>query len=96
MHALRNVCRFGTESLNLRVSIKDPLTEERLDSNFDRYGHLFRAFVLRRRLLRSEIWPKIHILEDTPERQHLAYQSLFEMKKYLASHLDPCGMRPCR
>ena len=49
----RNIWRFGTEAVNVRISEKDPITEERLDSHLDKYGHLFRAFVLKRRLLRS-------------------------------------------
>ena len=57
---------FGTEALNVRITDKSPTTGERLDGNLDRYGHLFRAFVLKRRLLRSEIWPKIHIIEGVP------------------------------
>lgn len=60
----RGVQLFGTEALNIRISDRDPLTRERLDSHLDRYGHLFRAFVLKRRLLRSEIWPKIHIIDE--------------------------------
>ena len=76
--------RFGTESLNVRISDKDPLTQERLDSHFDRYGHLFRAFVFKRKMLRSEIWPKMHIIDGVPvsEQPHLNYQKLFELKKY--------------
>lgn len=57
---------FGTESLNIRISDKDPLSREKIDKHLDRYGHLFRAFVLKRRLTRSEIWPKIHIIDDVP------------------------------
>jgi hypothetical protein len=75
---------FGTEALNVRILEKDPITQERLDSHFDRYGHIFRAFVLKRRLLRSEIWPKMHIIDDVPvsEQPHLDYQRLYSLKKY--------------
>jgi hypothetical protein len=58
--------RFGTESLNVRISDRDPLTRERIDKHLDRYGHLFRAFVLKRRLNRAEIWPKIQIVDGIP------------------------------
>ncbi len=54
---------FGTEALNIRISDKDPLTKERIDKHLDRYGHLLRAFLLKRRINRSEIWPKIHIID---------------------------------
>lgn len=76
-------CRFGTESLNIRISDRDPLTHERIDKNLDRYGHLFRAFVLKRRLTRAEVWPKMVILDGLPaeEAPHLASQRLFSMKK---------------
>lgn len=49
----RVVCLFGTEALNVRISDKDPLTNERYDKHLDRYGHLIRSFVLKRRVLRS-------------------------------------------
>lgn len=52
--------------MNIRVSERDPLTNERIDKNLDRYGHLFRAFVLKRRMNRAEIWPKIHIIDEVP------------------------------
>ena len=76
--------QFGTEALNVRVSEKDPNTELRVDNNLDRYGHLFRAFVLKRRVLRSEVWPKMHIIDREPveELHHLGYQRLFSLKKY--------------
>ena len=77
-------CWFGTEGLNLRVCEKDPVSGEKLDGHLNRYGHLFRAFVVKRRLVRSEIWPKIHILEDEVderEKPHLKYQQLYKMKK---------------
>jgi hypothetical protein len=44
---------FGTEALNIRISDKDPITRQRIDKNLDRYGHLFRAFVLKRRINRA-------------------------------------------
>lgn len=47
------VFKFGTESLNIRISDRDPLTRERIDKHLDRYGHLFRAFVLKRRINRA-------------------------------------------
>ena len=84
MIAKRLIACFGTEALNVRIVAKDPLSDERLDSNLNRYGHLFRAFVGKRRLLRSEIWPKMHIIDELPQQDkvHLGYQTLYSMKKY--------------
>lgn len=87
--------RFGTESLNVRISDRDPLTRERIDKHLDRYGHLFRAFLLKRRLNRAEIWPKVHIVEGVPaeEQPHLARQGLFSMKKYAWRDVGRCGRK---
>ena len=87
---ITNLRFFGTEALNVRISDRDPLTNEQLDHHLDRYGHLLRAFVLKRRLLRSEVWPKIHIIDGVPqsEQQHLKYQKLFDLKKYQDSKLE--------
>lgn len=95
VNTLRVARCFGTEALNLRITDKDPLTKERLDNHLDRYGHIFRAFVLKRRLLRSEIWPKIHIIDGVPaeEAHHLGCQGLFSIKKYDGWNLDRCVTR---
>ena len=84
MRLLITTCRlFGTESLNLRISHRDPLTDKKIDSDLDRYGNVLRAFVLKRRVLRSEIWPKIYIIDPVPasEQHHLAYQGLTHLRK---------------
>jgi len=57
---------FGTEALNVRISNRDNITDQRIDKHLHKYGHLFRSFVIKRRILRSEIWPKIHIIDDVP------------------------------
>ena len=67
MKGLNRITRaFGTEALNLRVSDHDPLTHKKVDKHLDRYGNVLRAFVLKRRLLRSEVWPRIHIIDPVP------------------------------
>lgn len=49
----RILFQFGTEALNVRISDKDPISGERYDKHLERYGHVIRSFVLKRRLLRS-------------------------------------------
>ena len=67
MRGLARIRRtFGTEALNLRVSDRDPLSQKKVDKHLDRYGNVLRAFVLKRRLLRSEVWPRIHIIDPVP------------------------------
>jgi hypothetical protein len=58
---------FGTESLNLRITKNDPITDKPLDNHLNRYGNLIAAFVQRRRINRAEVWPKIHIIDAVPD-----------------------------
>lgn len=82
-----NVIGFGfsTDILNVRVPLVDPSTHKPTDEYIYRYENpMFSAYMEKRRITRSEIWPKVEILEGTPreEQPHLRYQKLFSLKKY--------------
>jgi hypothetical protein len=58
---------FGTDTLNWRVALVDPYSGKSTDYNIHRYSNtMFSAYLDKRKVRRSEIWPKIHILSDVP------------------------------
>jgi hypothetical protein len=58
---------FTTDTLNWRVSMVDPATDQPTDNYVYRYHNLmYSAYLEKRRLKRSEIWPKIHIIDGVP------------------------------
>lgn len=54
---------FSTDMLNVRVPLVDPNTHKPTDEYIHKYeNQMFSAYLHKRHLKRSEIWPKIHIV----------------------------------
>lgn len=58
---------FSTDTANIRVPIRDPTSQKLTDEFVHTYSNpMFSAYLEKRKVKRSEIWPKIHILKDPP------------------------------
>ena len=55
---------FSTDIVNVRVPLVDPSSHRPTDEYIYRYENpMFSAYMNKRHLARSEIWPKIYIME---------------------------------
>lgn len=54
---------FSTDTINIRVPLRDPSNGRITDEFIHQYRNpMYSAYMEKRRFKRSEIWPKIHVL----------------------------------